>query len=292
MGQLKLFDCDTIVKPVNVASVPMRSPFRYPGGKTWFVPYVRKWLKRLDGNIDLIEPFAGGGVVSLTAGFENLAQKIIMVEKDEDIAAVWKTIFGQGGKWLAEQIVNFEVNLENVQTLLSLHPTSTKERAFITILRNRLHHGGILAHGSGLIKNGENGKGLKSRWYPGTLKKRIMDITTIRNKIEFIEGDGLDVIKKNLDRANTAFFIDPPYTRAGRRLYKYHKINHEKLFHLAGNIRGAFLITYDDAPEIEKLAYKHDLELERVLMKTTHHTKKYELVIARDLTWLRKMQEY
>lgn len=31
-------------KPVNVASVPQRSPFRYPGGKTWLVPYVRDWL--------------------------------------------------------------------------------------------------------------------------------------------------------------------------------------------------------------------------------------------------------
>ena len=26
---------------VNVASVPQRSPFRYPGGKTWLVPQVR-----------------------------------------------------------------------------------------------------------------------------------------------------------------------------------------------------------------------------------------------------------
>ena len=26
-------------EPVNVASVPHRSPFRYPGGKTWLVPY-------------------------------------------------------------------------------------------------------------------------------------------------------------------------------------------------------------------------------------------------------------
>lgn len=26
---------------VNVASVPQRSPFRYPGGKTWLVPHIR-----------------------------------------------------------------------------------------------------------------------------------------------------------------------------------------------------------------------------------------------------------
>ena len=29
---------------VNVASAPQRSPFRYPGGKTWLIPYIRQWL--------------------------------------------------------------------------------------------------------------------------------------------------------------------------------------------------------------------------------------------------------
>src|SRR3954453_16467871 len=48
-------------EPVNVASVPQRSPFRYPGGKTWLVPYIRSWLtsKKAVPCI-LVEPFAGG----------------------------------------------------------------------------------------------------------------------------------------------------------------------------------------------------------------------------------------
>jgi hypothetical protein len=33
-----------MTEPVNVASVPQRSPFRYPGGKTWLIPYIRSWL--------------------------------------------------------------------------------------------------------------------------------------------------------------------------------------------------------------------------------------------------------
>ena len=291
MGQLKLFDCETMIKPVNVASVPMRSPFRYPGGKTWFIPYVRKWLKKFGGNIELIEPFAGGGIVSLTAAFEGLAKKVLMVEKDEDIAAVWQTILGRENKWLADQIVNIEITQQNAETLLKKHPISTRQRAFITILKNRLHHGGILADGAGLIKNGENGKGLRSRWYPATLKKRITDITTIKDKIEFIQGDGFGFIEKNLYRKDAAFFIDPPYTKAGRRLYKYYEIDHEKLFDLAKNANGDLLMTYDDAPEIEALALKRNFEVERVLMKTTHHSEKYELVIGWDLGWLREMQD-
>ena len=55
----------TAIKPVNVASVPQRSPFRYPGGKTWFVPTFRKWIRALDNKPELlVEPFTGGGIIS------------------------------------------------------------------------------------------------------------------------------------------------------------------------------------------------------------------------------------
>src|SRR5436309_7579954 len=66
-------------EPVNVASVPQRSPFRYPGGKTWLVPYVRSWLTSRAAPVSLlIEPFAGGGIAGLTAGFERLASHVIL----------------------------------------------------------------------------------------------------------------------------------------------------------------------------------------------------------------------
>jgi DNA adenine methylase len=75
---------------INVASVPQRSPFRYPGGKTWLVPRIRKWLaSRPMIAREFVEPFAGGGIVSLTVAAENLAQHVTMVELDEQVAAVW-----------------------------------------------------------------------------------------------------------------------------------------------------------------------------------------------------------
>jgi len=289
MGQLKLFDCEVLQEPVNVASVPMRSPFRYPGGKTWFIPFARRWLRSLEGQVELVEPFAGGGIVSLTACFDGLVKKAVMVEKDEDIAAVWKTILGDDRDWLIQQIISVEIELKNVHCLLQRRPHSTRERAFLTILRNRLNHGGILADGAGLIKQGESGKGLKSRWYPGTLKKRIADIAIIADRVEFIEGDGFEVMELNSARKDVVFFIDPPYTKAGRRLYKYHQIDHEHLFDIVKQIKGDFIVTYDDVPEIESMALQRNLDIEKVIMKTTHHLRKYELVIGRDLRWLREM---
>ncbi len=288
MGQLKLFDCEFVRKPVNVASVPMRSPFRYAGGKTWLIPEVRRWLKSLGANIELIEPFAGGGIVGLTAAFENLARKIVMVEKDKDVAAVWHTILGKEAGWLAERIIEFDVSYENANQLMRSHPHTIRERAFLTILRNRLYHGGILAEGSGLIKRGENGKGLRSRWYPQTLKKRILDIQHVKNRIVFIEGDGFEVICENADKPDVVFFIDPPYVKAGKRLYRHFEVDHEYLFEIAACIKGHFLMTYDDAEEIRILAANHGFDLETVSMKTTHHETKMELLISRDLNWLRE----
>jgi len=51
-------DCPRKKAVVNVASIPQRSPFRYPGGKTWLIPSVRQWLRQSTRPILLIEPFA------------------------------------------------------------------------------------------------------------------------------------------------------------------------------------------------------------------------------------------
>ena len=211
---------------INVASVPQRSPFRYPGGKTWLVPYLRRWLAGRSvpaRPAEFIEPFAGGGIASLTVAFEQLAGHVTMVELDEEVAAVWKTILGEHGDWLAEQIVNFELTPESVETTLAKPAHTTRQKAFQTILKNRVNRGGILAPGAGRVKSGEGGKGLKSRWYPRTLQKRILSITAIKERITFIHGDGIKVISQNAYRKDSVFFIDPPYTaggkRAGSRLY-------------------------------------------------------------------------
>ncbi|MBM4104038.1 MAG: DNA adenine methylase [Planctomycetes bacterium] len=278
----------TLPKPVNVASVKQRSPFRYPGGKTWFVPYAIRWLKQFNNDITYIEPFAGGGIVGLTCAFEDLASQVILVEKDDDIAAVWQTILGKDGKWLARQILDFELIRKNVETVLSSPIASLRQRAFVTFLRNRLHHGGILANGAGLLKNGENGKGLASRWYPGTLSQRIEDIVSIKDRISFIHGDGFEIIEGYRHDENAVFFLDPPYVQAARRLYRYFDIDHKQLFSLVSRVKGDFLMTYDDSEDIVRLAEQHHFEVERVVMKTTLHYQKYELVIGRDLSWLRE----
>ncbi|TAG55893.1 MAG: DNA adenine methylase, partial [Runella slithyformis] len=151
---MTLFDLGntpTSQEVVNVASVPQRSPFRYPGGKTWLIPIVRKWLKQTPKPAPiLIEVFAGGGIVSLTAAFEKLAEHVTMVEIDEEVAAVWEVILNGKNGWLAEKIYNYDLTYNNVKAELEKPNKALQDVAFCTILKNRVFHGGILAKGSGM----------------------------------------------------------------------------------------------------------------------------------------------
>ncbi|MGH2503703.1 MAG: DNA adenine methylase [Ktedonobacterales bacterium] len=302
MYQQSLFDSDHLVGVVNVASVPQRSPFRYPGGKTWLVPRIRRWLSpavRARFGLapiqpqEFIEPFAGGGIVSLTVAFERLAEHVTMVELDGDVAAVWRTILDPGGaEWLAQAIRAFDMTRDAVVETLARSPVSLRERAFQTILRNRVCHGGILAPGSGLLKQGENGRGLRSRWYPVTLARRIRAIAAIRERITFIAGDGLETIAAHTDDPRATFFIDPPYTvpgkgkRAGSRLYTHADLDHARLFGQIDQLAGDFLMTYDAASAVIALAQRQGFASRHIPMKNTHHAQMSELLIARTLDWV------
>jgi DNA adenine methylase len=194
------------------------SPFRYPGGKTWFVPRLREWLLSQPSKPHrLIEPFAGGGIISLTSVSEGLVESAYLVELDREVGAVWETLVGGEAEWLASRILNFEMTKENAIEVLSTNRHSTREIAFQTIIKNRTFHGGILAAGSGFLKNGEAGKGILSRWYPSTLAKRIRNIDLIRTRLSFECRDAFEVLDQCKEDKDSVFFIDPPYTAGGKK---------------------------------------------------------------------------
>ncbi|GAB4419899.1 MAG: DNA adenine methylase [Anaerolineae bacterium] len=294
MKQLRL---PGIVPPehiVNVASVRQLSPFRYPGGKTWLVPTVRQWLLSLpaERRKEFVEPFAGGAIVGLSVAFEQLATHVTLVELDEQVAAVWQAIISENlGEWLADQIIDLNFSSEIVEALLKKRPASVGEHALQTIVRNRINRGGIMAPGAGRVKYGEKGRGIASRWYPKTLARRIRDISAVRERLSFIHGDGLDFLSQHALRQDMVFFIDPPYTASsngpGKRLYTYSSIDHERLFELASKLAGEFLMTYNFDEPIVEMAEKYHLDWHITVMKNTHHTHKREMIIGRDLAWLR-----
>lgn len=278
---------------INVSSVPQRSPFRYPGGKTWLVPYIRQWLTSLPmPPTEFVELFAGGAIVGLTVAAEQFADHVTLVELDDQVAAVWHTILEGDAEWLANQIIRFDLTPETVEAILSQTEVTLQEKAFQTIIKNRVNRGGILAHGAGKLKYGDNGRGMASRWYPETLRKRILNIAQIRDRITFIEGDGFQVLQQAIRHTDTVFFIDPPYTAAGKkagtRLYTHFEIDHNRLFEITRDLAGDFLMTYENSEGVRELAHRHGFETRAVAMKNTHHAEMTELLIGRNLRWVRE----
>ncbi len=269
---------------VNVASVPQLSPFRYPGGKTWLVPEIRRWVEGLGRKPSLfVEPFAGGAIASLTVAAENRAEHVEFCEIDPSVASVWRAVLSDA-EALCQRILEFDLTPESARSLLAARPTDDAEVAFQTIVRNRVQHGGIMAPGASLMKDGENGRGIRSRWYPKTLATRIRAIQHIRSRLAFVEGDGFDLIRLYAHRPDVCFFVDPPYTaggsNAGRRLYSHNEVDHALLFGLLAQVQGSFLLTYDNAEEVLRAAERHSMKVKRIPMKNTHHELKVELLIS------------
>ena len=271
---------------VNVAAVPQRSPLRYPGGKTWLIPHIREWLRKTATPEILIEPFAGGGIVSLTAVMEGLAARSVMVENDRDVAAFWRAALEHGPE-LRHRISAFVPTIDKLRALQETCPTTVLEHGFRTLVLNRTRRGGVLARGASFMRNGENGRGVLSRWYPATLAARLTAIQEHADRIVFAEGDGaklLPVLLRGWGK-DAAVFLDPPYTggggkRSGLRLYEHSAIDHAGLFAMLAEHKANFLMTYDAAPEVMALVSRYGFSAVSLSMKNGHHNHIRELVIT------------
>jgi len=199
------------------------------------VPTFRRWIasQKREPRI-LVEPFTGGGIISLTALFENLAERVVMVELDDAVAAVWEPIISGDAAWLSDRVLHFQMSREAVLEEHQQTPGTTRERAFQTILKNRTLHGGILAEGSSFIRHGENGKGIGSRWYPETLAKRLMNLSQVAERIDFRHEDGLQVMAEFSQVNDAVFFIDiqqHQHAQPWRGLHLYHLAHQRRPTH-------------------------------------------------------------
>ena len=58
-----------------------------------------------------------------------------------------------------------------------------------------------------------------------------------------------------------------------------------EVFGFPADDKGDFLMTYDNAGEVQRMAMEYGFETRAIPMKNTHHAELDELLIGRDLTW-------
>lgn len=260
------------------------SPFRYPGGKSRLRATIIDWISRLGFRpTHFVEPFAGGASVGLAIAELNLAEQITLAEIDPDVSAVWEVVLNGQASAFADRIRRFKLTRSSAAEITAGTNNDTLSRAFRCLLRNRISRAGIMAPGSGWLNKGEDGHGIHSRWYPGTLADRIETSNALRKKVTFISGDGVDVLKGFADDPRAVAFVDPPYTvkgrGAGRRLYAHCDVDADQLFQVIKTFAGAMVITYHRSVIVERLADSIGLERHTVTVQTGHSRSKRELIM-------------
>jgi DNA adenine methylase len=260
------------------------SPFRYPGGKSGLRPKIIRWINELGYRPrHFLEPFAGGASVGLAVAELDLADHVTFVERDPDVAAVWGVILSENAHALANRIRKFVLTNKSAGEALACKKRDLVSRAFRCLLSNRISRGGIMAPGAGWLNYGEAGKGIRSRWYPETLAKRIETIHGLRSKLTFIPGDGLETLRSFSSTSQTVAFVDPPYVVRGRgaglRLYRYCDVDCEELFRVVRNFAGPMIITYHRSEIVQREATTAGIECRTVNMHTAHTVSKRQLIL-------------
>jgi DNA adenine methylase len=229
----------------------IKSPLRYPGGKSRAIKYIAELVPEFD---EFREPFVGGGSVFLYLK-QKFPQKKFWINDiytnlyyfwhesqnntDELINQIneWKNIYTDGKelhRYLNDNIDSFDM--------------LKKASAFFVF--NRITFSGTTESG------GFSNEAFHKRFTLSSIERikktaKILENTLITNL------DYQEVIEKQGD--NVFIFLDPPYYSAtksalyGKNGNLHKEFNHERFAELLKQTRHKWLITYDDSEYIKNL---------------------------------------
>jgi DNA adenine methylase len=262
------------------------SPFRYPGGKSRLRATIIDWISQLGFRpTHFVEPFAGGASVGLAVAELDLADHVTLAEIDPDVSAVWDVVLNGQATAFANRITTFKLSRSTAAEVIARAPTDQLSRAFRCLLLNRISRAGIMAPGAGWLNRGEDDRGIASRWYPQTLSERVTSTHALREKVTFVQCDGLQVLRQFAKDPRAVAFVDPPYVAngrgAGRRLYAHHDVNCDELFKILKNFRGPMVITYHRSVIVDRLAKAAGIRRHTITVQTGHTRSKREFIMYR-----------
>jgi DNA adenine methylase len=211
------------------------------------------------GHTDIAEPFAGGAGASLSLLYREESRDIYINDADPAIHAFWWSLVTRRDDFLSllsETKISMDEWNRQRDIYRSSKPDSRLRRGFATFYLNRCNRSGIIVNGGPIGGIRQSGKWkLGARFNKGELQRRCEKVASYRERIHVSSKDGINFISQ-ADKTATMFFIDPPYYEKGTLLYlnALTKSYHAKLADFLRSISdAAWILTYDDCPEIRQL---------------------------------------
>jgi DNA adenine methylase len=238
----------------------MIGPLAYIGGKNRL---AKKIISMLPEHIAYVEPFAGGAQVLFHKQPSNVE---VINDLDFDVVNFFRVC-----QWHYEELVRYLRFCLASRRLHELH-IKTDPSTLTDIQRaGRFFY---------LQKNSFGGLIVRQKFHYGVIQNpnynperipEILEQTHRRLARVQIESLPYEQILEKYDRPATLFYLDPPYWE--RKLYKFNFsvqdfIDLESRLH---NLKGRFILSLDDHPEVRKLFQQWHVE--RTELAYTAQTK-------------------
>jgi hypothetical protein len=248
----------------------------FSGKKEWLVPRACDFVRQTRRPEVFVEPCAGSTVIGLSLLNMNLIDALVLSDDDERICRFWERAIHD--RSLAEEVLAFQCTRDNVEALCA-NPESNI--ALWVIVKTHTSFGGHLDKG-GLRSESH----IDERWYPEALSQRLAMVRALASRIIIHHMQAVECLRK-YSHANYSAYIDAPYPGLGKDLYRKADVNHAELFGTLATWPGNWFATYNNDASIGALCHQYGFQYEQVKMRNAHHIQKTELIIGRNLDWLK-----
>ncbi len=263
----------------------IKSPLRYPGGKTKAIEYLSPFFP--SDFSEYREPMIGGGSVFIYLKQKFPHAKFWINDLNPDLYCFWKTVqtnlsqlvedikfikdIYKDGKGLFEELAN--VDAEEL---------TTEERAVRFFVLNRITFSGTIEAGGFSLES------FYKRFTDSSIE-RLFHLHNLLHDVKITNLDYSELLKP--EGSKVFIFLDPPYLSAkksrlyGKRGFFHTSFDHDRFAQLLKKCYHSWMITYDNSPEIKQnfdWAYLHEWELQYGMNNYKQETaeKGKELVIT------------
>lgn len=206
-----------------------------------------------------VEPYAGGASVALSLLIDGYAKKIYINDNDYGIYCFWKSILECTNDFI-EYIEQMPITIDSWELQKNIYNNmqnhSIIDIGFATFFLNRCNYSGIIKGGPIGGKQQLGNWKIDARFNKVELIERILKIAEYKNSIKLYNEDTLLLLKKHSKYFEKCLlYLDPPYFNKGYQLYNNHykKDDHAKIADIVKKLKGQWIVSYDNVPEIINL---------------------------------------
>jgi DNA adenine methylase len=239
----------------------VRSPFAWPGGKRGL---TKTLLGRLPEHRVYVEVFAGSAKLLFAKA---PSEREVMNDLNGEVTNFFRVAKHRP----AELAECFDQEIVHAGRFRELREFTGQEDELHRALRFAYlvwySYGAKGDHFAGGSAKMVEGRPLRSL----DRVRELLAQTATRLRNVLIEQRDFSQVLTRYDSADAFFYLDPPYVHFGN-LARYDALSEERrteLFQLLSELKGKFLMSFDDCDEVRDLSRRHKFQVERVEVSYT-----------------------